>query len=239
MKKIAIFAEGLTEQIFVRYFLSLTLGWDKISFECFKLHADSMIHAPFTYRNKNAEIYFLIVNVANDERVLSAVKEREEKLIQRGYEKIIALRDMYSQAYRNKAGHEIKDTITEEFISGSLGTIQKMSDPDKIKICFAIMELEAWFLSMHNMFERIDPALTITYIEEKLGFNLSIIDPQTEFFKPADILINVLELIGLQYDKSAHVIESICSKININDFSDAFENGRCISFKSFHDEILN
>ena len=239
MRKIAIFAEGLTEQIFVRYFLPLILGWEKVSFECYKLYADNMHPVPFEYPNEYAEVHFLIVNIANDEKVLSAVKDREEKLVQRGYEKIIALRDMYSEAYCDRAGRMINDVVTHDFISAYRKTIQEMSNPSKIKMCFAIMEFEAWFLGMYNIFERLDPALCISYIEEQLGFNLSSIDPQTEFFKPADIVDNILKLVGKRYDKTEHTIESICSKISLNDFPIAFENGRCISFKGFYDEILN
>ncbi|HEG44016.1 MAG TPA: hypothetical protein ENH94_08210 [Phycisphaerales bacterium] len=179
------------------------------------------------------------MNVANDEKVLSAVKDREKDLVQNGYEKIIALRDMYSEAYLNRAGRMINNIITEEFINGAHETIQKMGNSDKIKMCFAIMEFEAWFLGMYNLFERLDPALTIAYIEEKLGFNLSVIDPQIEFFRPSDKVTDILRLGGRQYQKSEHDIESICSKIDIKDFSNAFEKGICMSFKDFYDEVLN
>ncbi len=238
MKKIAIFAEGQSEHICVRYFLPLIFGWEKISFQCFKLHANQMTPAPFLHPNEHAEIDFLIVNVGNDESVLSAVKEREKELIQPGYGKIIALRDMYSEKYCKRA-QSINDAITEDFINGAQQTIRKMDNSDKIKMCFAIMELEAWFLGIYNVFKRLNPALTIAYIEENIGFNLAVIDPQTEFFKPADIVDNILQLVGLRYNKSQHDVESICSKIDINDFSNAFENKRCISFKNLYDEVLN
>lgn len=239
MRRIAIFAEGQSELIFVRCFLPLILGWDKISFECFKLRADEMNRAPFPHRNKHAEVHFFIVNVGNDEKVLSAVKDREEGLIQKGYEKVIALRDMYCEAYCKRAGTRINDAITVEFINGAQETIGNMSDPNKIKMCFAIMEFEAWFLGMYSIFERVEPTLTVAYIEENLGFDLSVIDPQVEFFKPADKVSNILGLVGREYLKSGHDIESICSKMEIADFSKAFENGRCSSFKDFCDQVLN
>lgn len=239
MSRVAIFVEGQSELIFLRHCLPLVLGWDKISFECWELYANRMNPVSHKHTNKDAETHFWILNVGNDERVLSAVKEREEWLIQKGYEKIIALRDMYSEAYCNRSGGEINDATTADFRKAWQETIQKMSNPDKIKVHAAIMELEAWFLGMYNLFERLNPALNINYIEEKLGFNLNIIDPQTEFFKPADIVDNILQLVRLPYKKSEHDVESICSKIDINDFPTAFANGRCISFKNFYDELLN
>lgn len=239
MRRIAIFAEGQSELIFVRCFLPLILGWDKISFECFRLYANEMSSVPFRYPNEHAEVHYLIVNVGNDETVLSAVKDREELLIQKGYEKVIALRDMYCEAYYKRAGTTIDDAITLEFINSFQGTIESMSDPTKIKMCFAIMEFEAWLLGMYSIFERVEPTLTVGYIEEKLGFNLSVIDPQGEFFKPANKVSDILGLVGLEYKKSEDDIESICSKMEEADFSKAFENGRCSSFKDFWNEVRN
>jgi hypothetical protein len=239
MKKIAIFTEGQSEQIFVRHFLTLVFGWENLSFECFKLYRDRMDPVPFKHPNENAEMYFLILNIGNDEKVLTAVKEREKGLIQKGYEKIISLRDMYSQEYSKRSGRVIDENVTREFIDGANIVIRSMSDPSKIKMHFAIMELEAWFLGMYNIFERVKPELNIAYIEEELGFNLVVIDPQTEFFKPANEVDKIFKLVGLQYQKTEHEVESLCSEMNTNDFSNALENGRCISFKDFYDGILN
>ncbi len=227
MRKIAIFAEGQSEQIFVRHFLALTLGWEKISFKCLKLYADSMLHAPFDYSNEHAEVHFLIVNVGNDERVLSAIKEREVPLIQKGYEKIIALRDMYSEKYREMSPGRVDENVARVFIENADETIEKMSEPERIKMLFAIMEVESWFLGMYNVFERFNSELTVEYIEKELGYNLSAIDPQAMFFRPADIVNNIFSLIGEQYKKSDDEVESICCKIEINDFPIAFEGGRC------------
>jgi hypothetical protein len=195
--------------------------------------------APYEHPNEYAETHFMIVNVGNDEKVLSVVMDREKKLLGSGYEKIIALRDMYSKKYRDRAGNTINDTITMDFVAGFQKTIEKMSEPDKIKMCFAIMELEAWFLGMYNIFEQLDHTLTVDYIEKKLGFNLSVIDPQTIFFKPSDKVDDILKLVGKRYKKSRDDAESICSKMKMNDFSNAFENERCISFKEFYAVILN
>ncbi len=239
MKKIAIFTEGQSEQIFVRHILALVLGWENISFECFKLYGDRTDRDAFNYPNENAEIYFMILNIGNDEKVLTAVKEREKGLIKKGYDKIIALRDMYSHEYSKRSNGVIDTDVTRRFIDGAKMTIGNMSDPSKIKIHFAIMELEAWFLGMYNIFERLNSTLNIDYIEKELGFNLSSIDPQTEFFKPAHIVNKIFQLVGVQYTKSEHDVESICSTINTTDFYNVFDNGKCISLKYFYDEILN
>lgn len=99
MRKIAIFAEGQSELIFIRSLLPVIFSWENVSFNCFNLYAQQMVQTNYEYHGGNAEILFLIINVGNDETVLGAIKDRENDLINKGYEKIIALRDMYSENY--------------------------------------------------------------------------------------------------------------------------------------------
>ncbi len=236
MKKIAIFTEGQGESIFVRYLLPLVIGYERLSFECLALRANRMFPVPHAYSSPNAPVHFLIVNVGNDEKVASAISERQGNLISKGYDKIIGLRDMFSEAYRKRSNH-IDDTVTESFIQAHQRTIQQMSNSDKIHINFAIMELESWFLSMYNLFERIHPNLLCSYIESELGFDLETINPETEFFHPAKKLGEILGLVGKKYGKSADQMESISSQITATDINDAFENGRSMSFATFISQI--
>ena len=239
MSKVAIFVEGQSEQIFIRHLLLRTMDCSKVSFTCLRLYAGKTVPARFDYPNPHAEKSFLIVNVGQDEKVLSEIKEREEDLIKKGFDRIIGLRDMYSEKYLKRSPSGIDNSVTMAFTNSWNSTIQRMSNPSKIKIYIAIMELEAWFLAMYNIFSRINSRLSVDYIEKELGFNLANIDPQTEFFKPTEEVDRIFQLVGPPYKKSEHDVESICSRIDINDFSNAFENGRCISFKNFYDEILN
>jgi len=210
----------------------------KISFRCLRLYAGREIRAKYDYLNPSAEINFLIVNVGQDEKVLSIIKEREANLIRKGFERIIGLRDMYSEEYSKRSPNEINDIVTMSFIKGWNSTIQKMSDPSKIRMHIAIMELEAWFLGIYDIFKRINSILSVEYIENELGFNLADIDPQTEFFKPAEEVNRIFQLVGLQYKKKEHDVESICSNINNDDLYNSFKNGRCSRFKDFYEELL-
>ncbi len=238
MRKVVIFTEGQSEQIFIRHLLLQTMDCSKVSFRCLRLYAGREIPAKFDYLNPNAEINFLIVNVGQDEKVLSIIKEREANLIRKGFERIIGLRDMYSEEYSKRSPSEINNSITRLFIDGWNSTIQKMSNPSKIRMHIAIMELEAWFLGIYDIFKRINSILSVEYIENELGFNLADIDPQTEFFKPAEEVNRIFQLVGLQYKKKEHDVESICSKINTDDLCNAFKNGRCSRFKDFYEELL-
>lgn len=239
MSKVAIFVEGQSEQIFIRHLLLRTMDCSKVSFICLRLYAGKTIPARFDYPNPHAEMSFLIVNVGQDEKVLSEIKEREEDLIKQGFDRIIGLRDMYSEKYLKRSPSGIDNSVTRAFIDGWNSTIQSMSEPSKIKMHIAIMELEAWFLAMYDIFSRINSILSVDYIEKELGFNLADIDPQNEFFKPAEEVYRIFQLVGARYQKSKHDVESICSQINTNDLCNAFKNGRCNRFKDFYEELLN
>jgi hypothetical protein len=237
MIKIAVFTEGQSELIFIRHILFLIYGYEKISIRCLKLHGGKEIPVPYDHHGINPHIFFQIINLENDERVLSTIKEREFLLLARGFYKIIGLRDLYSETYDRRTNGRIDITLNQKFINAANEEISQMSQPEKIKIFFAIMEFEAWLLGMYNLFIKINSLLTLAYIEKKLNLNLKKIDPQNEFFRPGKQLNKILNLISLDYDKSKDILEKICSRVEVNDLENIIENGRCSAFREFFDEI--
>jgi hypothetical protein len=237
MRRVAIFTEGQSALIFVRNLLLTIIDNSLLSFECLKLLSDKEHNVPYTYDNPNSHVHFMIVDVGNDSKVLSAIKDREKLLVNRGYEKIIGLRDMYSADYDRRSPRVINDRVAHQFIEGANTIIQTMTHPNKIMMCFSIMELEAWFLSMYTIFRKINPILSVEYIESRLGVNLRAIDPQKKFYKPSVQLKKVLNLCGIHYRKSEHDVEMITSKMKSNDFEAAIENGRCENFMFFYHHL--
>lgn len=239
MRKVAIFAEGQTELIFVREFLLRLIDPSKLSLECYELLAHNKLSSvPFSYSSPSPEVHFMIIDTHGDEGVLSSISEREKNLIEKGgYEKIIGLRDMYSKAYRKLSPGIINDNVSSQFVQSHNSTIQKMTYHDRIKLYFAIMEIEAWFLAMYDIFQRIDSLLTVEYIEEKLRFNLREVDPQKEFYRPSNQVRDVFLLGERQYDKKKSEIENITSRMVLGDFDNAKENNRCSCFDAFYQEM--
>jgi hypothetical protein len=184
----------------------------------------------------NAEVYFLIIDVGNDEKVMSTIRERERQFFQKGFEKIIGIRDMYCARYRQHST-TICDEVTQQFIDGHNKVVQEMTNSERIIICFAIMEAEAWFVSMHTLLKKVDPALTVEYIKSRLGFDLSAVDPQTTFFHPSDELRMIVELVGLTYRKSEREVEMITSRVDLDDLKTGTEGGKCSTLKKFADEM--
>lgn len=242
MKKVAIFVEGQGEQIFVRYLLIHLLDPAKFSFECLRLRAKQLEDAPYSYGSEDAEVYFQIVNVQGDTGVLQTIRRREKGLLAEGYSKIIGLRDMYSEAYRDIAAGKIDDAVTQRFIKGANDTIATMSQPEKIHLHFAIMEFEAWWLCMYTLLAKIDSQLTVEYIAEQLGYDLSTLDAETAFFHPVATLNQILSLVGGRYEKHFSEVESIMSKMTFDDICEILlgENPpRCNSFKRFGEELMS
>jgi len=239
MKKIAIFTEGQGEQIFIRQLLIKVVGYSDLSFNCQMLYRHKLQYALFEYPNQNAKFHFLIINAGSDERVLSLINERIDKLREAGYEKFIGIRDMYCSVYQKRSPGIIDEELNQKIIDSTNNFIQGMDNPSQIVVYFSIMELETWFLSMYNLFQKINQILTVEYIKQELKYNLRDIDPQKEFYKPTIEINNIFKLIGSGYTKKHSEMESICSRIDTTDYQDAIANDRCNSFNLLYSDIDN
>jgi len=234
--KVAIFVEGQTELIFVREYLLRKYDY-KITIECRTLFTDSDYRTTkYDYTNSSSDLVVSIINVGNDVAVLSRIKKRENYMWKSGYDKIIGFRDMYSEKYK-ESSNVINANITNRFIDGYNDQISKLSKPAKVKLYFAIMEIEAWFLALTSVLERIDNRLTVNFILTRLRIDLNNIDPETEFFHPAQKLDDIYKLINQRYKKKEDDVEAILSKIGKEDYQELNGINKCNSFTKFFFEI--
>ncbi len=237
MRKVAIFVEGQTEQIFTRHVLLKILDSSKLRIEFRKFIGNVLHKALPDHANAHAKVYFLVIDAGNDEKVLTHIKERERGLFENGFERVIGLRDMYSGEYDKESEGKISNNVTRKFVEAHRSAIQKMSTPSKVEIYFAIMEIEAWFLGMHKVFARINRRLDVGHIKKELGYDLSRINPQTKFFRPTVEVDRIFRLVRLRYSKKKSRVERLVQKIVKEDFDDAVKNRRCRSLKDFYGEI--
>jgi len=235
MKKIVVFTEGRGELIFIRHIITQIIGYEYLSFQCFDLISDSYRKASYAQDNPNATVYFEIINVGTDARVLSAIAKYHERYITSGFD-IIGIRDMYSEQYKKKS-NKIDSDVNKYFRDLTNDYISKLNNPEKIHLFFAIMELEAWFLGLYNIFVKVNPLLTVENIKKQLSVDLETIDPETSFFHPAIIFEKILNLAKINYDKHEKEIESFVSKITLDDIKYLIESNRCNSFASLFLEI--
>ncbi|MEI6489832.1 MAG: hypothetical protein WCP52_12765 [Bacteroidota bacterium] len=237
MRKIAIFVEGQTELVFVREFIKHKYCYN-VNIDCFQLFKEgNLVYAPYPCVNPNAEVHYTLINVGNDVKVPSAICDRENSLFTNGFEKVIGLRDMYCQAYK-EITTEIDENLNAEFITETNELIRLRSNNyENIHICFSIMEIESWFLAMHHIFEKIHPTLTVDFIKQKLELDLTKTDPEEAFFHPVKTFSKIYELAEMSYEKKRGDIESFCNNLCADDFEKLYHSSVCKSFNQFCDKI--
>lgn len=229
MRKVALFVEGLAEQVFVRDFLIKWYDWDinKVGLACYKLHAGNEYEAPYQHGTVDSENYFQIFNVGNDSSVLSVMLDRADRLHNAGYSLVVGLRDMFSKVYHQKTFQKnneriIDPELNERFIQSAKEEIEASSKPLKLQMHYAIMEVEAWLLGMPKFMEHLQ----------------DINDPETDIYHPAEKLKELMEAMGSGYDKHSKDIEGIIGNLDKKDYLALYESGRCQSFRKFVNALV-
>jgi len=239
--KVAFVVEGRTEQILVRDYLVRQFDYQDIYIFCIATERDGFdkvkIHG---FGDKDATNHFYILNANSDVQVIPKIIQMEDFFNKEGYEKIIGLRDMFSEEYENESPkREIKDEVNEKVKKQALADLAlKAQDLDKIEICFSIMETETWFLGLYEIFERIDSKLTPQFILENLKINLEEIDPETTVFHPYPLVRKIFQLANKDYRKKKEDIEKITSQLSKQDYETLLARNKCNSFNTFHETIF-
>ena len=202
MKKLAIFVEGKTEQIFVAKLLKEIAGKFKISIEIKSrqgINFDKVIMKdPVTFITR---FYVLIYNSCRDESVISDIKEQYNLLAEDGYDRVIGLRDVYPISISDKS----------KLQRGLNYALPVRTIP--INIVLAVMEVESWFLAEYNHFLKIDPRLTPEKIQAMFGFN-----PQTDDMEqrphPTDDMEQIYNYVHKGYNKSEKQLNRLASNLD-------------------------
>jgi hypothetical protein len=201
MKKLAVFVEGQTEQIFVEKLLIEIAGANKILFEKSKAYKDVLIREGTSLKHPDQKYYVLLVNCAGDERVKSKIRDTYEDLVNKNYVAIIGLRDVFPQ---------LRSNIPQ--LQRNLYKYIK-TKPIKPELILSIMEIEAWFLAEHSHFEKIHKGLTLNTIKNKLKFHPSEDDMQL-LTNPAADLDRVYQIVGYRYTKELKNSQRTINKLD-------------------------
>lgn len=239
-RKLAVFVEGQTELVFVREFLKQWYGYNVnvVGFDCYNLLAKEFCDAEYKYGSEDSENYFMIVNVGNDNSVLSSIIERLKFLRNKGFKLVVGLRDMYSEQYiKDARKHTIVDEVSQRHINSVKDVLRDIEDGTFVDFHFAIMEIEAWFMGIGGYMERLDGRLTRDFVRHNLDINLDD-DPENTIFHPAAELSKIYALVGKQYDKHKSEISSIMSLLTKDDFQQLIYSGKCNTFKMFAESLL-
>ncbi|MCZ6653655.1 MAG: DUF4276 family protein [Planctomycetota bacterium] len=230
--KIAIFVEGLTEGIFVTALLREYFNPGTIQIASEKLFGKKarwVFFRSLRDTQQSGEHSCLIVDVSNDESVLSRLKENYEGMREEGYTAFLGLRDLKSAQYKK---------FGEQIIQSARDTVDRFKVQDDVFFHFAKMETEAWFLAEPRVFERINSTLTLEAIEHEIEMNLEEVDPQEEIANPATIVRRIHRLAGLHYRKRESEVRRLVSRLDWEELCiSAREKARISLFFDFLDDL--
>lgn len=216
MKKLAIFVEGLTEQILVRQMLQAVLERNRIAIQTVKITGGHSVRMSFTvmkaaHVNRQTDYYVLVFDCGGETNVKSYMLARRQKLISSGYTMILGLRDVYPN-FERKDVNKLQKGLN----------FQLPQKKARTKIHLAIMETEAWFLGEFHHLKRVSSKLSPEFVEKRLGFNPRTADIEKRDH-PADDLKAVYQLVGHDYTKKRDRLRAVVGKLDFKYFT----NGLC------------
>lgn len=207
MKKLAVFVEGQTEQIFIEKLLVEAAGRSNIAIE--KRQALGGQSAKRRLRlieastpNSGHKYLAQIVDCGSDSRVASDIRDRYDGLVAQGFETIIGVRDVYP------------DITHADIPSLRRGLcLYLKTSPIKVTFVLGVMEIETWFIAEHTHLHKLHSSLTPILIKSRLGFDPSTDDIQLRPH-PAEDLDNIYHLAGLKYAKDKNRVQRTVSVLD-------------------------
>ena len=208
MKRLAIFVEGETEQLFAAFLVRemANAAHLHVEFRAAKggkstRRRNRIVTA--VADNPTMKWYVLIVDCSGDGGVKSRILEEFTHLAEHDYKFVIGLRD----APKNRADiPRLREGLA----------INLPAAPPPVHFVLAVMEIEAWFLAEHTHLPKIHDKLTCAFIHTELGFDPSADDMRNRD-RPAQDLNAAYKLVGARYQKGRAAERTIylldCSRI--------------------------
>ncbi len=212
MRKIAIFVEGLTEQILVRHMLQAVLSRNKIAIQTVKITGGHNVRMSFTvmmaaHVQNQTEYYVLVYDCGGETNVKSYLLAQRQKLVSSGYQLILGLRDVYPN-FKREDVEKLRRGLNSQLPQKGART----------QIHLAIMETEAWFLGEYGHLRKVSRKLTPEFIKKRLGFNPKT-DPLEERDRPSEDMKAVYRLVGHDYTKKRDKLNAVVSKLDFHYFT--------------------
>jgi len=205
MKKIALFVEGQTDQIFTEKLIREIIGKHGFSITNYKfLGGKNGIRKPLWLTtqniNEDAEYYFVIYDCGGDDKVQSDIRERLDSLREETFSLVIGIRDVYPETDILKLRHYLYFGISPK------------SDV-LIKIILAVREIESWFLAEETHYPKISMSLSFETANEVAG--IGVCKDNTESIShPSDTLKQIYMKGGTTYDKSKEKVQRTVEALN-------------------------
>lgn len=198
MKKLCIYVEGQTEELFVEKLITEIVNKNEIAIIVERLSGGGKSGTEKTLTTirvkqvtNDTKYYIQIINCQNDEKVQSEIRENCLSMQNKGFEKVLGIRDLYPKKLEDLV-KMLKYTVIKD------PELQIMA-----KSIIAVFEIETWFLAEFNFFKKLDSRLTLEYIKTN-GYDLEKdkLDMDIKYHHSAEVLNKIYHLVGRSYDKT-------------------------------------
>ena len=201
-KRLAIYVEGQTEQVFIERLISEIAGAHNVRFSKTSYAESRIIKLDQIAGSAEEKFFVLLYDCQGESNVKSKVLEDHGKLAKNGYQLIIGLRDLHPKPLADLSG-------VKRFLSYGVPTAGI-----PIHILVAVAEVEAWFLQDASHYERISPKLDPNDFKAVFGF-----DPYTDSAEsigaPAALLHQIYRSAGKSYRKKRRHAERTVNALDI------------------------
>jgi len=194
MKKVAVFVEGQTEQVFTEELFKHMFGHAMINIETLQFSGGTGIRQIRTIRSleiSSSTKYFIRIydchGGGNNSTVKSDIIEQFPYLVKESFSYIIGIRDVYPLP-----DLELLRNIMH------IGLPNDIKLP--IKMVLAVREVESWFLAEENHYLLIDALLTTSFVNKMIGFDITTNSTET-IDQPSITLKKVYQTVGKDYNK--------------------------------------
>ena len=195
MDKMALYVEGYTELEFASRLVEQIAGPGKVVVHRQqhkgKATKPTIREMDITPPVLSADMkYLLIVDCRGGSKTVRSRMEESYKTqtTSGGFGRIACLLDVHPKTHAQ----------IPEFKRGL--EYRMVTKPLKVPFILTVMEVEAWFLSEHTHFAKIDPKITIDKIIAKMGFDPSA-DDMTLRLNPSKDLNECYQIAGKRYEK--------------------------------------
>lgn len=236
----AVYVEGLSEMLFVADVLQKYSNYDPVhcGFLCVNLNADNYdrLNSP-RQGNMNSANYYQIVNVNNDNFVISKLNKDIPGLLANGYDVILGLKDVFGDAYKRLLNNQrvIDRARIEHLFAVQANSINAQNGDCRLH--FAIMEYEAWMLALIENYVT-NKGQAIADICQQIGVDLTTCDPENDVYHPFPLAKRIFQACGEDYHKHGGESYSFLSTLSVDDYERLRHSGRCASFSKFLDSLL-
>lgn len=202
-KKIAVFVEGQTEQIFLVELIKALAGKKNITFEHMKQHGGELVSTEVVLSGGIDDFYFLIVSCNNDNQVNSQIKRRHQSLTKNGYSHIVGIRDIYPSPLADLP-------LFEQYKNAGIP-----QEGTPVEIVLAVLETEAWFIAESTHFERLPRPISPHELAASFGIDRDINPDHIEH--PAILLDDIYRTKGMRYEKRRLQVTKLVRRLSMEE----------------------